>query len=295
MWERIRTAIILLVIVGVAMFATREPILMLPLLLVGAGFGAFEWSKLMPSLEQNSGSYVPPTTQIPTKPAKPIDYMYTLVMLGIVSVLLVMAKLTGSIASWVFFWLVAALIWLVAIGWIRRYPNNTQAWYGKQLYVIGMIVLSSAITAMYYLWLLSAWWLLYVFVLVWCADSGAYFVGRKLGRRKMSPHVSPNKSVEGLLGGLATGTLVVIGVSFGLLNDWSMTVIGVFLLLSLLTIIMSVFGDLFESMLKRHAGVKDAGALLPGHGGILDRIDSQLSAVPIFALGFWAMKFYGLI
>ena len=295
MWERIRTAIILLVIVGVAMFATREPILMLPLLLVGAGFGAFEWSKLMPSLEQNSGSYVPPTTQIPTKPAKPIDYMYTLVMLGIVSVLLVMAKLTGSIASWVFFWLVAALIWSVAIGWIRRYPNNTQAWYGKQLYVIGMIVLSSAITAMYYLWLLSAWWLLYVFVLVWCADSGAYFVGRKLGRRKMSPHVSPNKSVEGLLGGLATGTLVVIGVSFGLLNDWSMTVIGVFLLLSLLTIIMSVFGDLFESMLKRHAGVKDAGALLPGHGGILDRIDSQLSAVPIFALGFWAMKFYGLI
>ena len=103
MWERIRTAIILLVIVGVAMFATREPILMLPLLLVGAGFGAFEWSKLMPSLEQNLDSYVPPTTQIPTKPAKPIDYMYTLVMLGIVSLLLVMAKLTGSIASWVFF------------------------------------------------------------------------------------------------------------------------------------------------------------------------------------------------
>ena len=158
-----------------------------------------------------------------------------------------------------------------------------------------MIILSSAITAMYYLWSLSAWWLLYVFVLVWCADSGAYFVGRKLGRRKMSPHVSPNKSVEGLLGGLATGTLVVIGVSFGLLNDWSMMAIGLFLLLSLLTIIMSVFGDLFESMLKRHAGVKDAGALLPGHGGILDRIDSQLSAVPIFALGFWAMKFYGLI
>ena len=295
MWERIRTAIILLVIVGVAMFATREPILMLPLLLVGAGFGAFEWSKLMPSLEQNPDSYVPPITQIPTKPAKPIDYSYTLLMLGIVSVLLVMAKLTGSIASWVFFWLVAALIWLVAIGWIRRYPNNTQAWYGKHLYVIGMIILSSAITAMYYLWSLSAWWLLYVFVLVWCADSGAYFVGRKFGRCKMSPHVSPNKSVEGLLGGLATGTIVVIGVSFGLLNDWSMMAIGLFLLLSLLTIIMSVFGDLFESMLKRHAGVKDAGALLPGHGGILDRIDSQLSAVPIFALGFWAMQFYGLI
>lgn len=87
----------------------------------------------------------------------------------------------------------------------------------------------------------------------------------------------------------------MIGVTLGLLSNWSALAIGVFLLLSLVTILMSVFGDLFESMLKRHAGVKDAGTLLPGHGGILDRIDSQLSAMPIFAFGFWAMQYAGLI
>ena len=92
--------------------------------------------------------------------------------------------------------------------------------------------------------------------------------------------------MEGLLGGLATGTLVVIGVSFGLLNDWSLLAIGVFLL-SLLTIIMSVFGDLFEKYAKAPLLVsKDAGALLPGHGMFLTVIDSQLSAVPILRWGF---------
>lgn len=295
MFERIKTALILLVIVGVAMFATREPYLMLPLLLIGAGFGAFEWAKLMPDLHQDITNYTPPTTQIPTKPAKAFDYVYTGVILAVVVLLLLITKFTGLLLPWVLFWAIASLIWLFVIRWVGQYPQGTTAWYGKHLYVIGMVLLVSAITAMYYLWSLSPWWLLYVFVLVWCADSGAYFVGRKLGKRKMSPHVSPNKSVEGLFGGLITGTLVVLGVAFGLLKNWSGVAIGLFLLLSLLTIVISVFGDLFESMLKRHAGVKDSGTLLPGHGGILDRIDSQLSAVPLFALGFWAMKFFGVI
>lgn len=295
MWERIRTAIILLVIVGVAMFATNSSILMLPLLIIGAGISAFEWSKLMPVLSQNPSTYHPPATQIPTKSAKPFDYFYTLVSLAWVALLFFSMMFLATILPWVCLWAISAVIWLFAIRWVRQYPNGATAWYGKHLYVIGIVILSAAITAMYYLWLLSAWWLLYVFALVWCADSGAYFVGRKLGKRKMSPHVSPNKSVEGLFGGLATGALAVLGVSLGLLKNWSIGAIGLFLLLSLITIIMSVFGDLFESMLKRHAGVKDAGSLLPGHGGILDRIDSQLSAMPIFALGFWTMKFYGLI
>ncbi|MFP3366158.1 phosphatidate cytidylyltransferase, partial [Pseudoalteromonas sp. SIMBA_148] len=78
---------------------------------------------------------------------------------------------------------------------------------------MGVVILTASITAMFYLWQLSAWWLLYVFLLVWCADSGAYFVGRKLGRRKMAPNVSPNKSMEGLAGGLVTGLLVVVAIS----------------------------------------------------------------------------------
>lgn len=297
MFERIKTALILLVIVGVAMFATREPYLILPLLLIGAGFGAFEWAKLMPKADTDLATYQPPSQQIQFKPSTSFDYTYAGVILAVILIVLGLSFLPNFNATliWAGFWAMASLIWLAVVRWVGNYPNGTQAWYGKHLYGIGMVILVSAITAMYYLWSLSAWWLLYVFVLVWCADSGAYFVGRKLGKRKMSPHVSPNKSVEGLIGGLATGGLVVLGVSLILLNHWSMMARGLLVVLSLLTIVISVFGDLFESMLKRHAGVKDAGNLLPGHGGILDRIDSQLSAMPVFALGFWAMTWFGLI
>ena len=156
-----------------------------------------------------------------------------------------------------------------------------------------MIILSSAITAMYYL-VTFGLGLLYVFVLVWCADSGAYLLGRNKVDARCHRTSPPNKSVEGLLGGLTTGAggdWRLFWLVKRLVDDGYWRV----LLLSLLTIIMSVFGGLFENMLKRHAGVKDAGALLPGHGGILDRIDSQRVSRAIFALGFWAMKFYGLI
>lgn len=298
MWERIRTAIILLIIVGVAMFATRSPVLMLPLLLVGAGIAALEWAKLMPDWHSDPSCYQTPTPQIPCKTTRVGDFVYmTVILVGIGALLggSLLVKAADWHWLWVVLWALSSVIWLLVIGWVGRYPEHTQAWYGKGLYVMGGVILCAALTAIYYLWSLSAWWLLYVFVLVWCADSGAYFVGRKLGKRKMSPHVSPNKSVEGLIGGLVTGVLVVLAVTFGLHADWSTAAIGVFLLLSLVTIVMSVFGDLFESMLKRHAGVKDAGLLLPGHGGVLDRIDSQLSAMPIFALGFWLMQYVGLI
>ena len=133
-----------------------------------------------------------------------------------------------------------------------------------------------------------------MFLLVWCADSGAYFVGRKFGRRKMAPNVSPNKSMEGLAGGLVTGLIVVIAISVFKLHLTGVPLVA-FVALSVLTILASVLGDLFESMLKRRAKVKDSGTILPGHGGILDRIDSLLSATPIFALGFWAIQQLGLI
>lgn len=159
---------------------------------------------------------------------------------------------------------------------------------------MGAVILTASITAMFYLWQLSAWWLLYVFLLVWCADSGAYFVGRKFGRRKMAPNVSPNKSMEGLAGGLVTGLLVVVAISIFKLHLTGVPLVA-FVLLSALTILASVLGDLFESMLKRRAKVKDSGTILPGHGGVLDRIDSLLSATPIFALGFWVIQYFGLM
>ena len=267
MWQRIKTAIVLVIIVGIAMFASQTPILFAPLLAIGVIIAAHEWTKLMP------------------KWCQPVVFVLLVLLLTLVSL---MFKVT-----WLFWWAASVVIWLMALSWVRVFPTSTN-WYGKQLAVMGAVILIAAITAMFYLWQLSAWWLLYVFLLVWCADSGAYFVGRKLGRRKMAPNVSPNKSMEGLAGGLVTGLLVVVIISVFKLQLTGAALVA-FVALSALTILVSVLGDLFESMLKRRANVKDSGTILPGHGGILDRIDSLLSATPIFALGFWAIQQFGLM
>lgn len=126
-------------------------------------------------------------------------------------------------------------------------------------------------------------WLLVALLVVWGADSGAYFAGRKFGKRKLAPVISPNKTVEGMVGGLATGVLVAL--LFAPLAGASMAELPLVALVALVTAVFSVFGDLFESLLKRHAGAKDSGTLLPGHGGVLDRVDSILAALPVFAVG----------
>lgn len=267
MWQRIKTAIILVIIVGIAMFASQTPILFAPLLAIGVIISAHEWTKLMPKWRQ------------------PALFVLMVLVLTLVSLIF---KVT-----WLFWWAASIAIWLMALSWVRVFPTHTN-WYGKKLALMGTVILIASITAMFYLWQLSAWWLFYVFLLVWCTDSGAYFVGRKLGRHKMAPNVSPNKSIEGLAGGLVTGLLVVVAISVFKLQLTGMSLVA-FVSLSALTILASVLGDLFESMLKRRARVKDSGTILPGHGGVLDRIDSLLSATPIFALGFWLMQQLGLI
>ena len=126
-------------------------------------------------------------------------------------------------------------------------------------------------------------WLLLVLMVIWAADSGAYFVGRKLGRRKLSPRISPNKTVEGLLGGAAAGLLVaVVGAP---LAGATLAQLPAVALVALFTVGFSVVGDLYDSLLKRHVGAKDSGDLIPGHGGLLDRLDSVFAALPVFALG----------
>lgn len=125
-------------------------------------------------------------------------------------------------------------------------------------------------------------WLLVALAIVWAADSGAYFAGRRYGRRKLAPRISPNKTVEGALGGLAAGVAVAI------LGAWFAGAAGSWLPVAataVAAVAFSIVGDLFESLLKRHAGVKDSGDLIPGHGGVLDRIDALLPALPVFLLG----------
>ena len=130
--------------------------------------------------------------------------------------------------------------------------------------------------------------ILYMLVLVWLADSGAYFAGRKWGRRKLAPAVSPGKSWEGVYGAVAVCTVfaVAVGLAYG---DTPGQAAGL-VVVSLLTVMFSIVGDLLESLMKRQAGVKDSSTLIPGHGGVLDRIDSLTAAAPVFFIGLHWMN-----
>lgn len=137
------------------------------------------------------------------------------------------------------------------------------------------------------LWLktVSPLLLLALFALIWLADSAAYFVGRRYGRRRLAPRVSPGKTWAGVGGALCAAPLVTL--VFGLSAGYRGAALVGFGMLCLVTVVASIVGDLFESLLKRRAGVKDSGALLPGHGGVLDRIDSLTAAAPVF---FWGLS-----
>jgi phosphatidate cytidylyltransferase len=124
---------------------------------------------------------------------------------------------------------------------------------------------------------------LYFLVLIWLADISAYFAGKKYGKIKLSPEISPGKTVEGMYGALIAGIICGVVVSF--LYGFQYIIAADFALLSVLTVLISIYGDLFFSLAKRIRGVKDSGTLLPGHGGVLDRIDSLIAAVPFFYAG----------
>lgn len=126
--------------------------------------------------------------------------------------------------------------------------------------------------------------LLYMLTLVWLADIGAYFSGRKFGKNKLAPSISPGKTWEGVFGGIGANLLWMLLI-FWFGGDWLAIGLPFYLAIGVATILVSIVGDLFISVLKREAGAKDSGKLLPGHGGILDRIDSVIAATPVFVSG----------
>ena len=126
--------------------------------------------------------------------------------------------------------------------------------------------------------------LLFALLIVWVADSGAFFAGKMMGRVKLAPKISPGKTWEGVIGGLVAVVLLTL-----LRSLWVETDLAVFVPFCLAVACLSIVGDLTVSMFKRTAGLKDSGSLFPGHGGVLDRIDSVAAAAPLFALGVsWA-------
>ncbi len=173
--------------------------------------------------------------------------------------------------------MVALAWWLVALLWVFMFPTPIPKIAG---WTCGGLVLIPAYVAIISLYSLQPALLLFVLIIVWGADIGAYFVGKRFGRVKLAPNISPAKTWEGVLGGLFLAAVLVL-----LSSRWLEIDVAVLLPFCLAVAIISVIGDLTVSMFKRHAGVKDSGRFFPGHGGVLDRIDSVTAAAPLFALG----------
>lgn len=193
-----------------------------------------------------------------------------------------------------------AILWLGMCWWclsillIFSFPQSAILWRSNLL-LRGLIAICSLVPAWVALIAIrtmnmhvegqfydGAVLLLISMVIVWAADIGAYFSGKKYGRHKLMPEVSPNKTIEGFVGGLiwVAALVILLKVVF----QFDKALLPLYLLIAVLTAMVSAVGDLNESMLKRNAGIKDSGSLLPGHGGLLDRIDSLVAAMPMFIL-----------
>lgn len=203
------------------------------------------------------------------------------IYIGIIALLFAM-----TLFSVYFSLAIACLWWIIAMVLVYVYPRGSQHWSKSMVVrgIMGALVLVPCWVALNYIRNQSdgIYALLFLLILIWGADISAFFVGRKFGRKKLVPQVSPGKTVAGLYGALICTffiTLIALLVCQIPLSFWFGSI-----LISLLTVFFSIVGDLTESMLKRVAKLKDSGQMLPGHGGLLDRIDSLTAAAPVFVV-----------
>jgi phosphatidate cytidylyltransferase len=266
--QRLLTAAVLVPLLIWGIIALPTPYLAVLLGIVIAQ-GGWEWSGLMkmPDAAQRVG--------------------YLAVMIACIS----MAGYALSLPSndWLALPAVSLLWWVFASIWVLRYPRNTKCWTRQAMQgMIGILVLIPAwisVIALHGSGEQGPYWVLYLLSLIWVADSSAYFGGRRFGKHKLAPQVSPGKSWEGVLSALIVSGVYAIGAAYWFHIDGNQWLF--FIVLSMITVVFSILGDLAESMFKRHAGIKDSGNLLPGHGGVLDRIDSITAAAPVFLVGAW--------
>ena len=266
---RIITALVLLAVFLPTLF-------LLPAVFIGAFFlvallaAAWEWGRLL------------------TPEVGRAAWLYALFCLAIILLLLGMQN-----ASWQFgLLLLAVIFWFFIAPFILAKGMNLSLQKLRPFYVvIGLILLPATWFSLVFLRELGLAFLLTSIALVWVADIGAYFVGKAFGKHKLAVQISPGKSIEGAIGGLVLcygyALLCVIYLPFEstLFGAWAIRFgwVPMFVMVTVLTA-FSIFGDLFESQLKRLAGVKDSSQLLPGHGGVLDRVDALIPTMPIAAL-----------
>ena len=176
--------------------------------------------------------------------------------------------------------------WLFALFVVTGFPNNTNPLNKNMVLSLsnGLFLLAPMVASLAILHSQDRALVLLLLFLIWAADIGAYFSGKHFGRKKLCPQVSPNKTFEGVYGGILLAQVVAISYVAIIVQSPKTSDFLVFCFLALVVSLVSVLGDLFESALKRMSGQKDSGRLLPGHGGLLDRIDSLTSSAPIFLM-----------
>lgn len=184
--------------------------------------------------------------------------------------------------------------WILAIVWVSCYPKGQAVWRMTRI-PLGLFIVLFAWQALVTLvtYPNGRDLLLLLLLIVWGADTGAYFAGRAFGKHLLAKRVSPKKTIEGLIGGIIFAFVLATLFAVYRLEFLLDNLPGLAVLISV-TVLFSVYGDLFESMIKRYQGVKDSGTLLPGHGGLLDRFDSLLAAAPVFAAPFMWLAAVGV-
>ena len=260
---RIITATVMLLAFLTALFAASISVFALLLAAVVAA-SAWEWSRLCGVRDE------------------PVQTAYA-AGIGLLALIFLYLPQSGSFIQWMM--LIGFLFWLIvpAIFFLKPVhdpivsPNTVLLMTGPLVFIVcvlGVQYLRSHDVAA------SPWLLLYALATVWCMDIGAYFAGRQFGQNKLAPSISPGKTWEGVVGGL--GVAFVFFLLSLLLGNWPEGTGFKLFIATVLATAVSVIGDLYESRIKRAANMKDSSQLLPGHGGVLDRIDSLLAAVPVF-------------
>jgi len=266
--ERIITAVVMLVAFAALLgFASTTVFAFVIALVVAAA--AWEWSRLCGVHHEHAQT------------------LYAIVV-GVVTLVVMHSPLVDTGIRWV---MLAGLLFWLSIP-VQFYLNPVLPAIDRvnpTWLVVGLLILPIAALAIHHLrsygTASSSWMLLYALGVVWVMDIGAYFTGRQFGKRKLAPLISPGKSWEGVYGGLACSAMLFLLAL--LLANWPDGVAFKLFIATLFAAMFSVIGDLFESRLKRAANMKDSSQLLPGHGGVLDRIDGVLAALPLFVF-FWA-------